>query len=132
MQIRANFSNSDVAVIGLHTVFEHHDAQGSRAALAAFLNEYRISFPVGIDQPSDTGRLPLTMRAYQMQGTPSLILIDRQGRLRKNQFGRENDMRLGAEIMALIGEEQVVLSTSPASGGSAHSGACTQDHCSVD
>ncbi len=51
-------------MLGLHSVFEHHDAQGTREALGAFLHEYRISFPVGIDAPSDEGRLPKTMTAY--------------------------------------------------------------------
>lgn len=34
--------SEDIAVIGLHTVFEHHEAQGTKEALAAFLHEYRI------------------------------------------------------------------------------------------
>jgi peroxiredoxin len=98
------FAEQDVAVIGLHTVFEHHAAQGTRAALAAFLHEYRITFPVAIDQPSDDGFLPKTMAAYQMQGTPTQILIDRSGKLRKNKFGIVDDMMLGAEIMSLLHE----------------------------
>ena len=68
---RDAFSPKDLAVVGLHTVFEHHEAQGSRAALAAFLHEYRIDFPVGIDAQDE--RLPQTMRAYQMQGTPTTV-----------------------------------------------------------
>ncbi len=100
------FSRDEVVVLGLHTVFEHHDAQGSRAALTAFLHEYRISFPVAIDSPSSNGRIPQTMAAYGLQGTPSLILIDREGHIRKQSFGRENDLELGAEIMALILDNQ--------------------------
>lgn len=102
MRARQLFSEDDVAVIGLHCVFEHHAAQGSRDALAAFLHEYRITFPVGIDAPTEGGGPPSTMTAYAMQGTPTLILIDRQGRLRKQKFGTEQDMVLGAEIMALM------------------------------
>ncbi len=45
----ASFAAADLAVIGLHTVFEHHAAQGTPEALAAFLHEYRIGFPVAID-----------------------------------------------------------------------------------
>ena len=41
MRARALFSEADVAVIGLHTVFEHHEAQGTKEALEAFLHEYR-------------------------------------------------------------------------------------------
>lgn len=100
-RVRETFSPDDVMVLGLHTVFEHHEAQGSRAALAAFLHEYRYSFPVGIDRPSDDGGLPRTMAAYAMQGTPTLLLIDRAGRLRRQAFGHVPDLRLGAELMAL-------------------------------
>ncbi len=98
------FSSKDVCVLGLHTVFEHHAAQGTREALGAFLHEYRISFPVGIDAASGNGGLPKTMATYGMQGTPSLILIDRNGRLRQQKFGTVEDMLLGAEIMALVSE----------------------------
>lgn len=102
-RVREHFPPADVMVIGLHTVFEHHEAQGPRAALEAFLHEYRYAFPVGIDRPDESGRgLPSTMRTYNMQGTPTLILIDRQGRLRRQAFGHVPDMRLGAEIMALV------------------------------
>ncbi|QAY78849.1 TlpA disulfide reductase family protein [Sphingosinicella sp. BN140058] len=98
------FPSGDVAVIGLHTVFEHHDAMGP-TSLRAFLHEYRVGFPVGIDRPGGGGDpTPLTMRAYGLQGTPTTILIDRDGRLRRQTFGHLSDLQLGAEIMALIGE----------------------------
>ena len=102
MRVHRVFDRDDVAVIGLHTVFEHHGAQGSRTALAAFLHEYKIAFPVGIDAPSDSGGLPKTMARYGMQGTPTLILVDKLGHLRKHKFGWEDDLVLGAEIMSLV------------------------------
>lgn len=123
------FDPKDVAVIGLHTVFEHFEAQGSRQALEAFLHEYRFNFPVGIDAQSDAGRLPKTMAAYQMQGTPTLILIDRQGRLRKQKFGVEQDLVLGADIMSLIREPKAPLATPGATGGGAVH--CDDDGCLV-
>jgi len=101
------FKSEDIAVIGLHSVFEHHEAQGAKEALAAFLHEYRISFPVGIDAPSGSGGLPQTMAAYGMQGTPTLLLFDRAGTLRKHKFGIEDDLVLGAEIMSLINESGI-------------------------
>lgn len=101
---RAAFSADALAVIGLHTVFEHHDAQGSPAALAAFLHEYRIRFPVGLDARDPGQALPRTMRAYAMQGTPTTLLIDRRGALRLHEFGHLDDMRLGAAIATLIAE----------------------------
>lgn len=92
----------DVVVIGLHSVFEHHEAQGP-VALRAFLSEYRITFPVGIDR-NDGGYLPVTMRAYELQGTPSTLLIDRAGRLRLSAFGTIDDVALGAHLGLLLAE----------------------------
>ncbi|WP_339740257.1 TlpA family protein disulfide reductase [uncultured Maricaulis sp.] len=103
-RIAAAFAPEDVMVIGLHTVFEHYEAQGSRVALEAFLHEYRFDFPVGIDAQGGDGILPQTMNAYQMQGTPTLVLIDQLGRRRAQHFGSVEDLRLGAQIGALMAE----------------------------
>lgn len=102
-RIHATFAPRDVAVIGLHTVFEHHAAM-TPVSLRAFLHEYRIGFPVGVDAPGADPRepIPLTMRAYDLQGTPSLVLIDRRGDLRHHAFGAEDDLALGAAIAALV------------------------------
>lgn len=96
------FRPEDVQVLGIHTVFEHHEAQGTRAALAAFLHENRIEFPVAIDRP--TGRIPATMAAYEMQGTPTLVLIDAAGRRRAQHFGPVEDLQLGTELGRLLAE----------------------------
>ncbi|MEP3347383.1 MAG: redoxin domain-containing protein [Litoreibacter sp.] len=113
MRISETFSQDDVVVIGLHTVFEHHSAMQPHA-LEAFLHEYRIKFPVGVDQPSemDGMALPNTMQTYQLRGTPSLLVIDRMGRQRLNLFGQENDMKLAASISKLIYEAPVAEETS--------------------
>lgn len=97
------FDPARVAVVGLHTVFEHH-AVMTPAALAVFIHEYRLTFPIGVDSPGEGGILPRTMAAYGFQGTPSLALIDRQGRLRKQSLGAEDDLAVGAEIGLLLGE----------------------------
>lgn len=97
------FPAEEVAVIGLHTVFEHHAAM-TPVSLEAFIQEYRLTFPIGIDRPAEDGPIPRTMAAYGMCGTPSLILIDRAGRIRKHGFGAEDDMSVGAEIATLLAE----------------------------
>jgi peroxiredoxin len=103
-QAHALFKGAAVSVIGLHTVFEHHDAMGP-VSLKAFLHENRITFPVAIDQPQIPQMpLPRTMELYAMQGTPTLLLIDQNGNLRRQVFGHIHDMQLGAEIMALLSE----------------------------
>lgn len=101
-RVASMFADTDLAVIGLHTVFEHHEAQGSHAALAAFLHEYRIKFPVGLDAPAEGGGPPRTMRLYGMRGTPTTLLFDRAGTLRLHQFGHLDDMRVGAAIATVL------------------------------
>ncbi len=127
-RVAETFDRSQVAVLGLHTVFEHHTAQGTRTALEAFLHEYRMPFPVGIDMPSGDGGAAKTMIAYQMRGTPTQILIDKNGRLRKQTFGSVDDLALGAQIMALIAED---FETAPAfpEKGSAESANCDENGC---
>jgi len=96
------FDAKDVAVVGLHTVFEHHDVM-TPAALQVFLHEYRIGFPVGVDEPSpEAGGIPRTMQLYKLRGTPSLLLIDREGQLRHHGFGVEDDLKVGALIGRLL------------------------------
>ncbi|WP_306258983.1 redoxin domain-containing protein [Pararhizobium sp. IMCC21322] len=102
-RVRSAFSESAVEVIGLHTVFEHHAAM-TPVSLEAFLHEYRITFPVGVDAAGD-GASPKTMTAFQMRGTPSMLLIDKFGELRAHHFGEVSELLLGAEIATLIKEQ---------------------------
>jgi peroxiredoxin len=103
-RLQRTYSNDDLVVVGLHTVFEHHDVMGSDA-LATFVAEFRYTFPIGVDRhdnPSD--RIPATMRAYALQGTPSTVLIDRNGRIRSSALGAIDDLRLGTAIGRLLAE----------------------------
>jgi len=97
------FPAADVAVVGIHSVFEHHSAM-TPVSLEAFIYEYRINFPVAVDRPSTIGNIPQTMEVFGMLGTPTLILLDRQGRIRLNHFGRMDDLRVGVIIGQLINE----------------------------
>jgi hypothetical protein len=92
----------DVTVIGLHTVFEHHEVTGPDA-LKVFLAEFGIGFPVGIDR-HENHRIPVTMQRYQLQGTPSTLVIDRAGRLRLSHFGKIDDLALGSVLGRLLEE----------------------------
>lgn len=102
-RIHQLFAGEGVAVVGLHTVFEHHDAM-QPVSLQAFLYEFRVTHPVGVDAATPGQRIPATMQAYGMQGTPTLVLIDRAGRIRRQHFGRLDDLTVGAEVMRLLGE----------------------------
>jgi thiol-disulfide isomerase/thioredoxin len=103
-RVASRFGDSPLTVVGLHTVFEHHDVMGP-AALEVFLHEYRVRFPVAVDHPGPAGDpLPLTMRAYGMRGTPTVVLIDAAGRLRQQVFGAYDDLQLGRDLGGLMAE----------------------------
>ena len=121
-----------VAVIGLHSVFEHHDAM-REPSLRAFLHEYRIAFPVGIDRHVAGHPVPQTMQTYRFRGTPTLLLIDADGRLRRQHFGHIPDLQLGAEIMAIMRDNQPgpgseIRSHSPAGQSCPVDGECAVPH----
>lgn len=101
LRIHRLFAPEQVAVIGLHSVFEHHAVMGP-AALQVFLHEYRIPFPVGVDQAGTQSPLPLTMQAYGLRGTPSVVVIDQQGFVRLSHLGPIDDLQLGALIGQLL------------------------------
>lgn len=91
----------DLVVLGLHTVFEHHAAM-TPVSLAAFLHEYGLKMPVAVDRPAPDGPIPLTMAAYGFQGTPTTVVIDREGRIVRQTFGAEDDLVLGLVLGSLL------------------------------
>ena len=128
-KVHNQFDPEKVAVIGLHTVFEHHSVMG-KEALEVFAHEYRIRFPIGIDgYRGDNKGLPLTMSAYQMQGTPTLILIDKNGRLRLHKFGHISDLTLGYSIGALLSEKDI--STGPSQTSPTSTDICDESGCKI-
>lgn len=104
VEIQRSFDPSQVVVIGIHSVFEHHSVM-TPDVLRVFASEFRLTFPIAIDQPADDGTpIPFTMRAYGLQGTPSLVLIDVDGRVRATHFGHMPELKLGAQIGELLAE----------------------------
>ena len=101
------FGAMGLQVIGLHTVFEHHAAM-TPISLAAYIHEYKLTFPIGVDQPGVGSPLPLTMQRYAMRGTPTAILIGRDGVIRHHGFGQEDDLAMGARIAMALAESGTV------------------------
>ncbi len=127
-KVQTIFAKTDLHVIGLHTVFEHHDAM-THTALKAFLHEYRIDFPVGIDTPSATGAIPKTMAAYGMRGTPTTILINRNGNIVANLFGQIEDLALGAMLQDLTQGSNNTAEVSDANAQEQVGGDCDEQGC---
>jgi hypothetical protein len=54
-----------------------------------------------------------------LRGTPSLVLLDRQGRVRLQHFGSIDDLALGATIGRLLAENDVPAAHAAASDDTA-------------
>ncbi|MGW8389751.1 peroxiredoxin family protein [Pseudoduganella sp. HUAS MS19] len=122
----------ELEVIGLHSVFEHHDVMTPRA-LEVFIHEYRLPFPVALDRPLPDSPVPATMQRYALRGTPSLLLFDREGRLRLNHFGNIDDMVLGGVIGRMLAELPGSTATAAAPGAARHGDgqACDAEGCAM-
>ena len=60
--------------------------RGRVVVIEAFLQEYKVEFPVAVDAACPSG-LPVTICGYAMQGTPTRVLVDALGMRRKQWFG---------------------------------------------
>ena len=103
-RVHERLAGPDLAVVGVHTVFEHHDAM-TPVSLAAYLHEFGVTFPVGVDRHDVEGS-PQTMAAYAMRGTPTFVLIDRAGNVRRHAFGMIDELSLGVELGILLAESR--------------------------
>ncbi|HNY40769.1 MAG TPA: redoxin domain-containing protein [Bryobacteraceae bacterium] len=98
-----DYPRADLEVIGLHCPFESA-SRLDRDALEAMLAENGIEFPVAMDAEG-TSWQPETFSRYSMQGTPTLVLIARNGKRRLQRVGYISDEDVRAAIEPLIGEQ---------------------------
>lgn len=135
------FSGTDLAVIGLHSVFEHHAAM-TPLALEAFIHEYHLTMPIAVDSHGEEfaegdaignegfgSGLPVTMSRYRMRGTPTSILIGRDGTILHHGFGQQDDMALGALIASALAGE--IGNNKLASPTGMEGEACGSDGCAL-
>lgn len=111
-RVHRAFGRDGVVVLGLHTVFEHHDVM-TPDALRTFIAEFGLAFRVGIDRPVPGRSMPSTMSRYGLEGTPSTILADREGRIRHISLGAMDDLRLGTMLGRLLAEPAPQPTTTP-------------------
>ncbi|AOF94182.1 redoxin family protein [Sinorhizobium sp. RAC02] len=122
-RIERVFAHTDLQVLGIHTVFEHHAAM-SPITLKAFLHEYRLKSPVGIDKAQEGSNIPVTMQRFGLRGTPSSVLIGRDGTILHQAFGVEDDIAVGARIA-------MALSAPPVQSTAAGDDTCTDGRCAI-
>jgi len=106
-----------------YSLYSDASADAARAFGLAFAVDdgtYQKLLDYGIDLEDASGK------EHHLLPVPAVFLIDRDGNLRKQKFGRDEDMLLGAEIMSLLRESAPLASAaSETSGGDG----CTEDGC---
>lgn len=114
-----------VALVGLHTVFEHHAAM-TPTVLEAFLHEYRLDHPVGVDAAIPGVPIPSTMARLRLRGTPTLMLLDQHGRERHRWFGAVADIEVGWRLGQLTsaGAKQMRSGTDLMAAGTCDTQGC--------
>lgn len=98
-QIYREFSPRGLLVAAIHSSFEDRPPDD----LAAFLSQGNYTLPVAVDAPGD-GWKPRTMEAWGVEGTPTLVLLDKRRQLRLRKLGHIEDARLRAAIEQLLAE----------------------------
>ncbi len=112
-----------LAVVGLHTVFEHHEVMGRAAAPQAFIREYRLDFPSGMDQPDGHQGMRLTMQALRLRGTRRLLGAGPAGPCAAAPLRRDGRPAAGCPAGRPGGRGL------PAAGDAAASAGCDGDGC---
>ena len=73
-----DIADGRLAIVGIHSVFEGHDHQ-TLARLERFVAKEGITHPVGHDRHGIDTRLPNTLILYGVRGTPSTVLVGKDG-----------------------------------------------------
>ena len=94
----------DIQLVGIHTVFEGHSQQTPKR-LRQYVKEKNITYPVGVDGQIANQRLPETMIRYHTRGTPEMAIIDKNGKIRFQHFGRFKPEVVEKLINTLLKEE---------------------------
>ena len=84
------YRKSGLVIIGINIA---DDDEGSARA---FVERYKLSFPVGHDTKGEIGSL------YRVQGTDTMIFVDRAGRLADRHEGELTEAEFGQRIEELL------------------------------
>jgi thiol-disulfide isomerase/thioredoxin len=82
-------ADDSVFMVAIQTTFEGHGVN-TDAKLPEMASRYRLTIPFG--QSAGTSGTPEIMRAYRTGGTPWVVVIDRDGRVRFNDFHIQPDI----------------------------------------
>jgi peroxiredoxin len=102
-RLAESFDPRQVVVMGLVTPFGR-SAKPNKGEIEAFAAEHNLRFPIAVDKVAKGSDMSASMEAYELRGTPSVLVFDRQGRVRRHYLGEAGDIRLAAEITAMLVE----------------------------
>ena len=108
IDIHERYQSENFKVYGMHSVFENHHVMNEEA-LRVFVKEWRLKMPIAIDKLLPGEWMPVTMRSYGLQGTPTTLVIDGKGELRMNFFGHMEGTKLYAFLDKLIKEQHSAI-----------------------
>ena len=71
--------------------------QGGREKVQKFVDDFKVPYPVAFPEP-------LSQVAWGMQGVPTTILVDKEGRVAKSYVGAVREADFREDVEALLGE----------------------------
>lgn len=90
VEVRERFRAEDVAVIGVAV------ESGSAEEIREFLAEFDADYPIWISSGAKA------LSNFDAAGYPYTLLVDRDGRIRKQYLGPQSSERLAEDIRALL------------------------------
>ncbi len=120
----ARYRERGLTIVGVHTPESGYER--TLANVRARVRELNIRYPVVTDERGDT------WRAYNVQAWPTVVILDKQGRIRYTHIG-EGDYEQQERIIQQLLAEQASTNTASASGATNDSstnerGAPTETH----
>lgn len=98
-RIYREYAGRGLQVAGVHGAFEG----GTQEGLDEFIQAGGFTLPVGVDAAGESWK-PRTMEAWDVEGTPTIILLDKRGQLRLKKLGPIDDARLREALDGLLAE----------------------------
>lgn len=81
--------------------------EGSRMKVQRFVDEFHLPYPVAFPEP-------MSQIAQGLEGVPTTILVDRNGRVAKTYVGAVREKDLREDAATLLGEHQSAVVEGPA------------------
>jgi len=72
--------------------------QGGREKVQKFVDDFKVPYPVAFPEP-------LSQMEWGMEGVPTTILVDREGRVAKSYVGAVREADFREDVEALLGEK---------------------------